>query len=65
MKWIVYGACLIVALGGGVFFLQGMRVLPGRLMYGQPQWIVIGAVMVLASAATAVFVNRRTGVARS
>jgi hypothetical protein len=59
MKWFAFIISLILVLAGGVFFLQGMRVLPSRLMYGQPEWVVIGAVMVLLGAALAVFVNRR------
>jgi len=59
MKWFAYTMCLILVLAGGVFFLQGMRVLPSRLMYGRPEWVVIGAVMVIVGAALALFVNRR------
>ena len=59
MKWFLYVVSVILVLGGGVFFLQGMRVLPSRLMYGQPEWVVIGAAMVIIGAALAVFVNRR------
>ncbi len=59
MKWFLYVVSVILVLAGGVFFLQGMRVLPSRLMYGQPEWVVIGAVMVILGAGLAVFVNRR------
>ena len=55
--WYVVGGVLVLA--GGVFFLQGIRVLPSRLMYGRPEWVVIGAVMVVAGAALALVVNRR------
>jgi hypothetical protein len=59
MKPVMNVVSAILILAGGVFFLQGMRVLPSRLMYGQPEWVVIGAVMVILGAALAVFVNRR------
>ncbi len=40
---------LITFAAGCVFALQGLRLLPSPLMYGKPEWVVIGAVMVLAS----------------
>jgi hypothetical protein len=51
----------ILILAGGVFFLQGMRVLPSQVMYGKPEWVVIGAIMVLAGIVLAFVVNRRGG----
>ena len=59
MKPMMNVVSAILVLAGGVFFLQGMRVLPSRLMYGQPEWVIIGAVMVIIGSALAVFVNRR------
>ena len=49
----------ILIFAGGIFFLQGMRVLPSVLMYGKPEWIVIGAGMVVAGGAMLVIQNRR------
>ena len=37
----IVGAFLILA--GGVWFLQGINVLPGSYMSGQIQWAVYGA----------------------
>ena len=34
---------------GIVFALQGLSLLPSRIMYGRPEWIVIGAAMVTVS----------------
>ena len=34
---------------GGVWMLQGMNILGGSFMSGQSQWIVIGAVLAVAS----------------
>ncbi|MBI3741937.1 MAG: hypothetical protein HY257_09310 [Chloroflexi bacterium] len=39
IAWILIGA-------GGIFFLQGLRVLPSPLMYGKIEWVVIGGAMV-------------------
>ena len=42
----VLGALLI--LMGGTWFLQGINVLPGSFMSGQPQWAVYGGLAVIA-----------------
>ena len=42
----IVGAFLILA--GGVWFLQGISILPGTYMSGQIQWAVYGAVAVAA-----------------
>ena len=42
----VLGALLI--LMGGTWFLQGINVLPGSFMTGQPQWAVYGGLAVIA-----------------
>jgi hypothetical protein len=55
--WFIVSAVLILA--GSVFFLQGMRVLPSQVMYGKPEWIVIGAGMVIAGAVL-IFFQRHT-----
>ena len=60
MKWMMYVASAILILAGGVFALQGMRVLPSAVMYGKPEWIVIGAAMVIVGAAL-IFIRRRAG----
>ena len=43
----------VVAIGaliaGTVFALQGLRVLPSRVMYGEPLWVIIGVVMDLGA----------------
>ena len=42
---------------GGIFFLQGINIIPGSFMTGQMQWavyggiILVGGVMLLLSAA--------------
>lgn len=42
----IIGAFLI--LGGGVWFLQGINVLPGSFMTGQIQWAINGALAMAA-----------------
>ncbi len=48
----------LAILSGAMFALQGLRVLPSRVMYGEPAWIVIGAAMVACGSATLWAVNR-------
>jgi LPXTG-motif cell wall-anchored protein len=46
-------------LVGGVWFFQGVGLLPGSFMSGQPQWAVYGGVAILVGAGLLFFVNRR------
>lgn len=59
MKNALYVVAAILILAGGVFFLQGIRILPSPLMYGKTEWIVIGAIMVVVGIVVGVSVNRR------
>ena len=59
MKNVLYVVAGILILAGGVFFLQGMRVLPSQVMYGKPEWIVIGAGMVVVGVALGIITRRR------
>ena len=52
---------VLVTLSGAVFALQGLRVLPSRVMYGEPIWIVIGGALVLAGIAVLRRTWRRPG----
>jgi hypothetical protein len=52
-----YGGILI-ALIGGVFFLQGIGVLPGSVMTNDPFWAVVGAILVVVAAALIFFSTR-------
>jgi hypothetical protein len=38
-------------LAGGVFFLQGIGVIPGSFMTGRSEWAVIGAALVAGALA--------------
>jgi hypothetical protein len=51
------GALLV--LGGAVWFLQGIGMLPGSFMTGQTEWAVYGAIAVLAGAALLFYSRRR------
>jgi hypothetical protein len=53
----VFGILFILA--GGVWFLQGINVLPGSSMTGQIQWAIYGALAVVVGAGLLWFANRR------
>ena len=44
---------------GGVWFLQGVNVLPGSFMSGQTRWAVIGGLAVVAGIALLLRTNRK------
>ena len=48
--------CLII---GGVWLLQGINVLPGSFMTGQPRWAVYGALLCVAGIVVLVRGRRR------
>jgi len=54
---MILGAILI--LSGGIWFLQGINILPGSFMSGQIQWSVYGAIAMIAGASLIVLANRR------
>ena len=60
MKWFVYGLAVVLVLAGAVFALQGLRLLPSQVMYGRPEWIVIGAAMVVAGGIIGVWTTVRS-----
>ena len=53
----IAGVCLILA--GGVWFLQGINVLPGSFMTGDVKWAVIGGVCVVAGIGCLIAAKRR------
>lgn len=53
----IVGAILI--LMGGVWFLQGVNVLPGSFMSGQTRWAVYGGITLAAGVVLMLSVNRR------
>jgi hypothetical protein len=59
MKMILNIAGVLLILAGGVWFLQGINVLPGSFMTGQIQWAVYGGLSVLVGAGLLLYVHRR------
>ena len=52
----------LTALMGLVFFLQGINILPGSFMTGDPQWAVYGAIAMVLGAGLVYVANRRGSV---
>jgi hypothetical protein len=48
MRWGPAVVGLVLLLTGVVWFLQGIRILPGSFMTGSRFWAVTGAVLVIA-----------------
>jgi hypothetical protein len=38
---------ILLILAGGTFFLQGISILPGSYMTGDPQWAINGGILVV------------------
>ncbi|MDO8754728.1 MAG: hypothetical protein Q7J80_12595 [Anaerolineales bacterium] len=51
-------AVLLIA-SGGVWLLQGLNLLPGTFMRGNPQWVINGAITAIIGAGLFWFVSRK------
>jgi hypothetical protein len=59
MKTVLNIIGILLILAGGTFFLQGINVLPGSYMTGDPQWAINGGVMMAAAIGLIAWANRR------
>jgi hypothetical protein len=50
---------ILLVLMGGIWFLQGINVLPGSFMSGQTQWAVRGGIAAVAGIGVLLWANRR------
>ena len=53
----ILGTLLILA--GGTFFLQGINILPGSYMTGDPQWAINGGIMIVVGIGLIIWAQRR------
>ena len=63
MKNVLTGLAAVLMFFGGVWFLQGIGILPGSFMTGQTTWAVIGGAAFVVGLALLI-VARRRGAAR-
>ena len=59
VKTILKIFAVLLMLAGGVWILQGVNILPGSYMTGDPQWAVNGAIVVLIGVGLFWFANRK------
>lgn len=49
---------ILLILAGGTFFLQGISILPGSFMTGDPQWAIKGGILVLIGIGLMIWARR-------
>jgi hypothetical protein len=59
MKTLMRVIGVLLILGGAVWFLQGINVIPGSFMTGQIRWAVYGGIAIAAGIALWVLASRR------
>ena len=59
MKLVLNIIGVLLILAGSVWFLQGINVLPGSFMTGDPQWSINGGIAMVLGAGLLWFANQR------
>lgn len=59
MRIILNVLALLMIFAGGVWFLQGINIIPGSFMTGQSQWTVIGGIVFVVGLGLLVVANRK------
>jgi hypothetical protein len=59
VKTIIKIFSVLLMLAGGIWILQGVNILPGSFMTGDPQWAINGAITALIGAGLFWFANRK------
>jgi len=59
LKTILIVFAILLILAGGVWTLQGLSILHGTFMRGNPQWVINGAVTALVGAGLLWFASRK------
>ncbi|MEK6752532.1 MAG: hypothetical protein AABZ00_09720 [Chloroflexota bacterium] len=59
LKRIIKILASLLILAGGIWILQGVNILPGSFMTGDPQWAINGAITALIGAGLFWFVSRK------
>jgi hypothetical protein len=60
MKWVWNILALIMLLVGTVWILQGINILPGSYMTGNPTWAILGTILAIISVVVFYLANRRS-----
>ena len=59
IKVIFKVLAVLLILAGGIWVLQGINILPGSFMTGDPQWAVNGAITIVIGLGLFWFSNRK------
>ena len=59
MKLFINVIAILLILSGGVWFLQGINILPGSFMSGQIQWAIYGGIAILVGVVLLIWNRRR------
>ena len=59
MKIALYIIGGLVALSGAIWVLQGINLLPGSFMSGNPQWAINGSIAIVAGGVMIYIARRR------
>jgi hypothetical protein len=59
LKNILKTFAILLMIAGVVWALQGLNILPGTFMRGDPQWVINGAIIAVVGAGLFWFSNRK------
>lgn len=59
MKTILYVLGGLLILSGGIWFFQGINILPGSFMSGNPQWTINGTISIVIGIGLILFARSR------
>jgi len=59
MKTILIVVGVLLVLAGGIWVLQGVNILPGSYMSGNPQWAINGTISIVVGAGLIVWARRK------
>ncbi len=65
MRIVLNIAGAILVFFGGVWFLQGINVLPGSFMTGQIKWAVYGGIAFVVGVIVFIWANRKKKITAS
>ncbi len=58
MKWVLNIIAVLLILVGIIWILQGINILPGSFMTGNPLYAVLGCILGILGAVLLFFANR-------
>ena len=59
LHWVMLGIGIVLDLLGTIWLLQGINILPGSFMTGQPFWAGAGIILMIVGMALVVLAMRR------